>query len=259
VEIQTCRRALKGFEWPHRDSKALSFIGQFKLSELGAATFQTLESSLPKQIPLWDLDTIATKPRKTFPLNRGLLYLFYDVDSIVAKERDGWRVLYFENEAEALERKQHPSFQGQWGLIQALPEHQVHFYRRLSLPLFTDKTLWHKLSDENMPLSWYQGRYWDMVSNSYPKYPEPSHYFYGYPRPIHGSIESYCVAYTKDLQQQGIEGLSKVDDWQFLFQIHSDISLGVMWGDMGTLYVCIPKNSLESLHFEDCWVVFQCH
>jgi uncharacterized protein YwqG len=249
----------KGFHWPYRGNKALGFIGQFRLSELGTAPFQTIDSSLPKQIPLWDLDTIATKPRNDFPLERGLLYFFYDIDSIVAEERDCWQIFYFENEEESLERKPHPRFQGKWRRIQALPEHQIQFYRRLSLPIFTDEMLWCNLDDENMPPRWYQERYWDMVSTSYPKSPEASHYFYGYPRPIQDSIESYCVMYTKHLQEQGIAGLSKEDDWQFLFQIDSDMSLGMTWGDNGSLYVCIPKNSLEKHRFEDCWVIFQSH
>jgi uncharacterized protein YwqG len=49
-------------------------------------------------------------------------------------------------------------------------------------------------------------------------------------------------------------------EWVLLLQVDSDEEeLKVMWGDVGLIYFCIPKDALEQARFEETWLIFQCH
>jgi hypothetical protein len=50
-----------------------------------------------------------------------------------------------------------------------------------------------------------------------------------------------------------------VEQWQLLLQIDSDEALSFCWGDVGTLYVMLPKQSLAARRFDDAWICMQCH
>lgn len=274
----------QGFAWPHRGDKPLTFIAQFKLSEVHNPLPEAPDPSLPQQLTLWDMDTIPSAPiqhtQDILP-EQGMLYFFYDTDEIIwgdYTQRDGWYVHWIADEYELLQRKQHPTFQGIWNSINALPPHDVRFIQRLVLPsgaainindlmmLFTD------LDGEPMHPSWYEENYWEMVYANYPRYPEPRHWIYGYPLPIQGEVERYCAVDSQQLKYERVldtyvyrqiggrivDMKKETNKWHFLFQIDTDYNLNVMWGDGGTLYVCIPKDSLAARRFEDCWTVMQC-
>ncbi len=49
------------------------------------------------------------------------------------------------------------------------------------------------------------------------------------------------------------------DDWIMLFQLDSDDETKMMWGDVGMLYFWIKKKDLESLNFDNCWMILQCY
>jgi hypothetical protein len=50
-----------------------------------------------------------------------------------------------------------------------------------------------------------------------------------------------------------------VEQWRLLLQIDSDEALGFCWGDVGALYVLIPKKSLAARAFSDAWICMQCY
>jgi uncharacterized protein YwqG len=48
-------------------------------------------------------------------------------------------------------------------------------------------------------------------------------------------------------------------DWQLLLQVDSDESLGMQWGDVGTLYFLVRPEVLQERTFERTWLVAQCY
>ncbi|MDX2141259.1 MAG: DUF1963 domain-containing protein [Chloroflexota bacterium] len=101
-------------------------------------------------------------------------------------------------------------------------------------------------------------------------YPEHRHFWFGHPDNIQCYVEWDVIIRSREVKPQPTgeheEGnsdeqiayiRSQMAQWQFLFQIGSDDSLNVLWGDAGTLYVCIPKISLAVLQFEGCWTILQ--
>jgi uncharacterized protein YwqG len=48
-------------------------------------------------------------------------------------------------------------------------------------------------------------------------------------------------------------------NWVLLMQIASDKDAGMMWGDVGNLYVWIRRGALRARRFEEARVIFQCY
>lgn len=236
----------EGFEWLHFDNHPLTFIAQFRLSEISA----------------YDVD-------KIFP-SQGLLYFFYDVDSQPwgnYEDRKGWSIIYIEDEQTPLTRTQHPTADGKYTDIKALPLHAVSFIAGLSLPVpqYDDKEFYGIALE-----SGEEDDYFELVDSLAPTQ-AGIHQILGYPRPIQYYVEWDCVLHSlPDDKQQELRNTlkasadsltmryQKMREWQFLFQIDSDDDLNVMWGDVGTLYICISKESLKQKRFEDCWTILQC-
>lgn len=249
-----------GFEWPRWGDKPLTFIGQFKLSEIANAPDVDFEPdpTVPQQLSLWDMDTIPSTPRHYSEMmlpDQGMLYFFYDIDELPA-ESGGWRVFFIDDERDPLVRILHPTHQGLFGMIEALPPHRLVFERGLLPPPFAYffDDFYELISEESDDL--ISKAYWDLLEAAYS---EPHHHFYGYPWAIYNIVEEDIVRASHRLRSDGLR-LSleaEVTKWQFLFQINSDESLAVRWGDSGTLFVAIPKTSLTTLQFEDCWTLLQ--
>src|SRR5690606_14890842 len=110
---------------------------------------------------------------------------------------------------------------------------------------------------------------WNMLFNNYSN---PTHQIYGYPRLIQNPLQYECVVDTQDINRVRKDGKiefhrsdgelvnieSEMMKWQFLFQVDTDEDLNVIWGDMGTLYVCIPTTSLISHDFDASHTIMQC-
>src|SRR5262249_35010058 len=52
--------------------------------------------------------------------------------------------------------------------------------------------------------------------------------------------------------------LERVNDWQLLWQIDSDDSLDVIWGDCGMLYIMMKREALRARDLSAPWLVLQC-
>lgn len=251
------------FQWQYYGAKPLTFIGQFKLSELTPH------------------DTLGVLPP------HGMLYFFYQADEMPwgqSEEREGWQVVYIVDENAPLVRTAHPTYQGEWGMTDALPAHRIAFLGALSLPAFLSDA--HADFDhDSMSISkewteeqrrWSSGYevYWKLLELSTR---EPYHFWLGHPRLIQYYIRWDVGKWSVVTQNQNIMSqkntksneyhysdeqiahiLSAMTKWQFLFQIDTDDSLGLTGIYGGTLYVYIPKTSLATKRFEDCWTIMQC-
>ena len=198
------------FEWKLYQGKPLTFIGQFKLSEL---------------VP-YDRD-------KELPAE-GMLYYFCDIWEPFYGY-DAQYLAYFDNEHIPLVRRPHPQVETFRGMVKALPSHRLDFEAKVSLPIFFDRLGEHLEID-------FEDReghsYWDLYNF---ESTSPKHHFLGYSAPVQNPIES------------------PLD--RLLFQIDTDDSLNLMWGDVGTVYVCILKTSLGKKQFGGTytWTEMQCH
>ena len=300
-----------GFEWPYHGDHPMTFVGQFKLTDVAKVLKQERIANNPhRQRPLWDtnsiptksqlweciapesshqltlwnMDTLSFKPEREWPVNllpsppetlpeKGILYFF--VDTSWKRIKDDWRIIYIEDETVSLQHKPYPANTGADDKIKPLPMFRLDFYSVYSLPqIVADCTLLEYLLTENQAI-----KYENMTLNydeALETYSDgdfsPYHYFYGHARAIQRPVEMDCVLQTTNIepeeevpgrnyntyskvQLQQIE--NQMNDWQFLFQFDTDQSMNVSWGDMGNLYICIPKESLKQRRFEDCWAVIQ--
>lgn len=79
----------KDFKWPHWKDKPLTFIAQFKLSEVAEAS--SIHTK-PNQLTLWDMSKIpTTRPDRTNDMlpETGMFYFFYDMGDIPYDESEG--------------------------------------------------------------------------------------------------------------------------------------------------------------------------
>ncbi|MCA9905359.1 MAG: DUF1963 domain-containing protein [Anaerolineae bacterium] len=234
------------FRWPHyRANEPLTFIAQFRLSEIAA----------------YKIDTVLPES--------GLLYFFYAEASEPwgnFEERAASAVIYVEDENTRLVRTPHPAGQGELGPVRVLPAHQATFVPGFSLPVLeSGETARYDIRFESRD---EDDAYWQMLEDLLR--PKLRHQILGYPQSEQYSVEYECAfGSTPPDKRQPVDDMltqaqraqqryQTMATWQFLFQIDSDDSLGIMWGDVGMLYVCIPKASLAGRRFEDCWTILQC-
>jgi uncharacterized protein YwqG len=52
--------------------------------------------------------------------------------------------------------------------------------------------------------------------------------------------------------------MSGAMQWRLLFQLGSDDTTGMMWGDLGFLYFWINEDALRSRDFHKTWMILQC-
>lgn len=55
---------------------------------------------------------------------------------------------------------------------------------------------------------------------------------------------------------QGLERARR--EWMLLLQIDTDEEAGMMWGDMGRLYVWVRRDDLRQGRFDRAWIIQQC-
>lgn len=228
------------FDWPYFGERPMTFIAQFKLSEIA--------SLLPTA-------------RASFPTS-GMLYFFYEEYEQWFLDKDGGHIAYIADENTDLKRRSHPKKQEEYRDIEALPPHKVSYQQRITLPhIWSDNDAEFGnvfAEDDNKKLF---DAYWDMM---YDHQVEPGHYIGGFPWLVQNEVEWEVVTRFKKLNYPLDDATKeqfsqKAEQWQFLLQIDTDDSLNILWGDAGTLYVCIPKASLPQRKFDDCQTIFQCY
>jgi uncharacterized protein YwqG len=233
------------FTWPLYQNKPLTFMGQFRLSEVAP---YDVDRRLPDQ---------------------GMLYVFYDEEAqpwgFKLGEEEASRVLYTADENTPLHRFMHPTAKGTYGYVEALPACSLTYFQIVT-PQYSDD----RLRD-------YEGASWDVIDRYFTfmsKVDElqsssrdkaaPSHWLLGNPLPVQGDP---LVNAIRDHATSAGQDLKTIDrwaatEWCLLLQIDTDDApdqgLDVMWGDVGRLYFCMPKADLAAYYFANVRCVLQC-
>ena len=223
-----------GMEWPRRsDGVALTFIAQINFAEVHPFD---LDGKLPE---------------------RGMLWFFYDCSDegmpwgFDSADADGWQVHYAETAD--LEPVEAPE-----DLEVTFSAAGITFASGIDL-LSTDSDLCDdlELPDEEMDdyFDWMDEREGECNK------------LLGHSDNIQGGMELECEYVTNGIycgDPSGYEkakalGLDKnAARWSLLMQVESNEDLGMMWGDMGRLYLWITDEDLKARRFEKSWLILQC-
>lgn len=223
-----------GMEWPRTEAgTALSFIAQINFAEVHSFD---LDGKLPEE---------------------GMLWFFYDCSDegmpwgFDPADVDGWRVIF--DEKPELERTEAPE-----DLEVSFSEARVSFASRVDL-LSTDSDLADELElpDEEMDdyFDWMEEREGECNK------------LLGHADNIQGGMELECEYVTHGLycgdpsgyQKANALGLHKnAARWTLLMQVESNEDIGMMWGDLGRLYLWITEEDLQARRFDKCWLILQC-
>lgn len=221
-------------KWPSREGRPLTHLATLDLSEIAKA------------------NTISWLP------DTGKLLFFYDIDEqpwgFDPKDRDGWSVLHVpepsaDQAADPVSRES------------ALPEIPVRFQRVESLPSL------ERLRDLSVAFT-------DVEEETYEeglfelREDELGHQMGGFPSPIQNDdMELECqlasngvnlgdgAAHLSETAEQHAPGAK---NWRLLLQLCDHDELGVVWGDMGSLYFWVEEAKSREADFSDVWLVLQC-
>jgi uncharacterized protein YwqG len=107
-----------------------------------------------------------------------------------------------------------------------------------------------------------QNRWFKVTRNGH------DHRFGGYPLQIQRDLRTECALVSKGLDLgDGTEWnwetakrlKSDAPNWLMLMQITSDKRAGMMWGDVGNLYVWVHRDALRARRFGEARVILQCY
>ena len=223
-----------GLEWPRTSGgMAMTFITQINFAEVHPFD---LDGKLPES---------------------GMLWFFYDCSDegmpwgFDPKDADGWKVLYAEHAD--LEPAEVPE-----DLEVTFSEARVTFQAQTDL-LNTDSDLCDgiELPDEEIDnyYDWQEER--EGSGNK----------LLGHSDNIQGGMELECEYVTHGLycgdgtgyKKAKALGLDKnAGHWNLLMQVESNEDLGMMWGDLGRLYLWITDEDLKARRFDKAWLILQC-
>lgn len=220
--------------WPYDHNKPLAFLAQINLADIASLPIQT---GLPET---------------------GLLYFFYDAVNQPwgeVGEEGGWRILYHQGPVTELRLTQPPA---------ELPK-EVRFPARAVAPE-VDVTLPHPFTHlVQRDLCILGPEYWRLYESLHPD--QVCHRMFGNPQKVQDDVFMHCqlahYRLSTDLNawfdDETVERLLPgAQDWRLLLQIDSDNELGMMWGDVGSLFFCIREDDLRQRRFDKTWVVLQC-
>ncbi|MEL6867298.1 MAG: YwqG family protein [Bacteroidota bacterium] len=221
--------------WPLDERGApLSFLAQINLRE--SAPFDKAEE-LPSE---------------------GMLSFFYCADQEAwgfdPKDKERFRVLYFPD-TEYVERREFPA---------ALNEdaqyvnNSLNFSSYLGLPGWENHRIEQLFPEEE-----------DEVFDNYVDMSDgPDTHLLGHANSIQNPMELECQLVTNGLYCGDPSGYKDPrakelgkgkDQWVLLFQLDSEDSAEMMWGDVGRIYFWIKKEDLQQKRFDQAWMISQCH
>jgi uncharacterized protein YwqG len=202
----------------------------------------------------------------SFP-TQGALYLFYDdlahCWGFDPKHALGFKVIYVPS-VENVEIAQKPEFHEDvpsYGEVVLEPKLQFEYCPPEGLH-FEDLAM--SASDKDAYIQFVElieGQPeldWRYASN---------HKVLGWSNNVQAPMEEQCALVTSGIYCGGPEGynspeaqkiMSEPNEWVQLLEIGTDDEAGMMWGDMGTLFLWIKQSDLEYRSFENTWLILQC-
>jgi uncharacterized protein YwqG len=224
------------YSWPTHNSNPLGFLAQINCAEIN-----------------------QIHPNRYLPSD-GLLHFFYDVKAqpwgFDPKDKGSSFVSYTPGSQSTLAPSSVKS-------ETVLPAFAVEFRPFLSLPVFgSDAYDSMLLTDLDAEV------YSELVQAVSVPSGKPAHQLFGHSYNIQNDMQLECQLASnglycgdssgyKDPRAQGLA--SGASDWQLLLQFDSDDDLGVMWGDLGMIYIWIRKQDLVRQIFGDTWAILQCY
>lgn len=221
----------------------MSFVAQINFAEVTAFD---LEHKLPE---------------------KGFLYFFYDCSAdgmpwgFNPEDSDGWKVFYYNGDPAALIRKDAPASLEDDDNGMLFGSARMCFESAAEIPTI-ESDLSYGLplpKDEEL-----EDQYWEWLVE---KGETLSNKLLGHADVIQSGMELECEYVTHGLncgESNGYEtaismGLDKnAAHWNLLLQVDSNEEIGMMWGDMGRLYLWISDEDLLARKFENCWLILQC-
>ena len=237
-----------GVEWFRKKTpdRPLSFLAQINLAE--AAPYD-LDHKLPKN---------------------GMLYFFYDcsIDGMPweydPEDPDGWKVYFYEGDPASLSRRE---------ALDELDGYEIGILFGSARMIFDAEVELARPESDLMDIidlpddEELQDRYWDWMYDDKDDFTFINKLL-GHADPVQNGMEAECeyvingLYYnTPDRYNVGrSKGLNNnVAHWNLLMQIDSnEEEIGMMWGDMGKLYLWITDEDLAARKFENTLLVLQC-
>lgn len=208
-----------GWSYPLYNGEPLVFIGQLNLEEI-----QSL--GIANELP-----------------GRGILYFFYEAreQSVFGEleNRDGWRVLYYDGDLSAVQSVPYPGTDQEYGVLYA-----NHLQMNKGLSLHGDgikvpDALWDTYYDEFLPA-------FAEINGSHTW----NHQVLGHPNNIQGDVFE---------EVDYLQGKENGGPYTLLLQVDTDEdNLGIMWGDVGTIYFVLSLEDLKAKRFENALFSYQC-
>jgi uncharacterized protein YwqG len=220
-----------GVPWPEVDGKHLGFLAQFNLAELHS----------------FDKDGLLP--------SSGFLLFFYDIEQgawgFDPKDNDHWCAIFHPGSSTDLSKATLPEdLAGR-----SFRECHARFSSQPTLPDQTPESLLPQ-DERYFSLLRYLGAY---ITH---------HQLLGHESPVQDDVKLECQLVSNGLYCGDPSGYndprahqlrSGAADWLLLLQVDSDDNPQMMWGDLGRLYFCLPRQDLEERRFDRVWMVFQCH
>ena len=223
-----------GMEWPRTSGGvALTFIAQINFA--GVHPFDR-EGKLPE---------------------KGMLWFFYDCSDegmpwgFSPADADGWRVFYGEDAD--LEPVEAPE-----DLEVTFDQARLTFEARIDLPGWESDLCADVELPEEEEVNYYE--WLEEREGSCNK-------LLGHSNTIQDGMELECEFVTSGLYCGDPSGYKKAKalgldknagHWNLLMQVESNEELGMMWGDLGRLYLWITDEDLQARRFEKTWLILQC-
>ena len=234
----------------------------------GAAWFRTAELDIPMSFvaQVNFAEVVPYDLEHKLP-ERGMLYFFYDCSmdgmpwGFDPKDSDGWKVYFYDGDPAALSRAEAPDDleQNDNGVI--FGSARMCFEAGMELPS-PESDLANDL--HLPPDDATQDAYWEWLDEMEE---ECINKLLGHADPVQGGMELECEYVTHQIncgtpdgyQLAKSRGLDKnAAHWNLLMQVDSNEDIGMMWGDMGRLYLWITSEDLAARKFENSWLILQC-
>jgi uncharacterized protein YwqG len=223
------------WEWPSWKDQPLAFLAQINLHDMRNFDFCNI---LPRE---------------------GLLQFFYDAQQRTwgfdPKDVGSWFVNY-EPSITSLQ----PSASG----VPAYPSSRLQAIETVTLPQ------WESPEIEGLILTAAEReKYLAVLDQLEEQYLSdgPNHQLLGNPLTIQGEMQTECQLVSNGLYCGDASGyrdpkaaslMHGSNQWRLLFQLGSDDTTGMMWGDLGYLYFWIREDALRSRDFHKTWMILQC-